>query len=215
MLNQLKAIHSCYISKTFFSFALMFCLLAKLAGAEAAAPQNSLESFIETLRTMDFSREAKVMQSGLAEKANGFLDLESLGKRALSDHWAKAAPEQQTQFLTLLWKLIEKKAYKQSHDFLANLTITYPEATRDETGFKIKSIVRQEVEGIDTEVLYHLTQIDGQWKIDDVILDGVSIVEDLKYQFDKIIAKSQFSGLLETMQKRLEDTEIQNQPAAA
>mgnify|MGYP000042657020 CR=1 FL=1 len=185
--------------------------LSPSAFAQDAAPREAVASFLNAVRSMKFPPADEAGQKALVEKANAFLDLELLCKKALDPHWDAASEEERKSFLDLMGRLIETVGYPKSSRFMANYEITYPAVTPAGNGFDVQSVVKQEEEGLDAEVIYHVYEEGGAWKIDDVTLDGVSITEDLKYQFDKIIAESGFAGLLDSMKKRLADA--QNPPA--
>ena len=186
---------------------LGFCCLAVLsprrAEADGRVPQQVIETFLKTLQSMEFPIKDDSRHNQLVAEANASLDLEAMGRRALDTHWDEATSDQQKTFLDLLWKLIEHVAYPRSRDFLGDHEITYPAVHEARDGFEVHSVVKQKEEALDVRVIYHLRQEDARWKIDDVILDDVSITEDLKYQFAKILAQSHFSGLLDKMRERL------------
>jgi phospholipid transport system substrate-binding protein len=48
---------------------------------------------------------------------------------------------------------------------------------------------------------YVLRQDGGTWRAYDVVTDGVGLVENYRAQFNKIIAKEGFDGLIARMQK--------------
>lgn len=171
------------------------------------APKQSIEGFLGTVRSMEFPVKDEAKHAELVKKASGYLDWDGIGQKAMTAHWNEMTQSERDSFTSIFHQLIEAIAYRSSNRFLQKAKVSYPEATPDSSGVLVKSLVRQEGEEIDMEVLYHLSEQNADWKINDVILDGVSIVEDLKYQFDKIIGQSKVAGLLETMQKRLVDAQ--------
>ncbi len=178
-----------------------------------AQPQNateSLKSFIETLRVMEFPVADSAAHAEKVKKADRYLDLEAMGRKALGDHWTKAAPEQQKVFMELLWKLIANIAYPRSHAFFGSLPIEYSGPKAIAKGLEIKTVVKNQDAALDAPVVYDLYEQGEQWKINDIFLDGVSITDDLKVQFDKIIADSSFEGLLTRMRERLAKAEEEN-----
>ncbi len=183
--------------------------------SQSLTPRESLESFLDTMRAMEFPIKDEAKHADLVKKTGDFLDLDSVGEKAVAAHWNQMSEAERKDFSELFSKLIQNIAYRSSHDFLINAQMTYSEPVQSDAGVTINTRVRQKGEEVDAEVLYHLSQIDGKWKIDDVILDDVSIVEDLKYQFDKIIEKSSYSGLIQTMQERLAKAISANQTDAA
>lgn len=204
--------------KKFFFTAVLGAQILLAANAFAAAipsePQQAVESFIQTLREMNFPVQDQQAHAKLIEKARAFLDLEAIGKRALGNHFLEASPEQRETFLHLLRDLIEEIAYPRSNGFMGQQKITYPQVLESDGGYEVRSIIQQQEEGLSASVNYHVYLKDGQWKADDVVLDDVSITEDLQYQFDKIILQSQFEGLLLKMRERLEQARNENAQAA-
>ena len=187
---------------------------AQVLRAEPQAPQQGLEAFLTTIRAMQFPVQDPSRHEQLVRQANAFLDLEAMAKAALGARWQEATSEKQIIFMDLLWKLIAQVAYPRSREFLGDFQIRYPEVRRDSNGFEVHSVVKHEEEALDAKVVYHVYQGDGQWKIDDVVLDGVSLIEDMSYQFDKIIQGSGFSGLLERMKERLDQAVRENESKA-
>ena len=202
----------------FFAGFIFFNLPASTLRAEGvAAPQQAVETFLKTIRSMQFPVQDQTKHDQLTHSANAYLDLEAMGKKSLEAHWQEASLEEQQKFMELLWKLIEYVAYPRSVKFMGDYQITYPEVRPAEKGFEVHSIIKQQAEGLEAKVIYHAYQnsADAQWKIDDIVLDDVSITEDLKYQFDKIIMQSKFSGLLAKMKERLEQAKKENGLAQA
>src|SRR5256885_1122714 len=66
------------------------------------------------------------------------------------------------------------------------------------------------------EIEYKLTFKDGHWRIHDIIVNGVGLVEEYRSQFSKIIAQDGFPDLVRRMRKRVGDNETAaaGEPAA-
>lgn len=200
--------------KTRFLFLVLpaiFIFPSSLA-AETQPAQQVIETFVANIKSMEFPPKDAAKQAELVQRTNQLIDLETMGRKALGEHWEQAGLEERKKFTGLLWKLIENVAYPNSVKFMGAYEITYPEVKADASGFLVHSVVKQEEQALDASVIYHVSEKGGQFKVDDVILDDVSIIEDLKYQFDKLIAKSGFTGLLDKMKERLVQAEKANAP---
>ncbi len=203
------------MKKVLLSVFVIVCGWQALSFAEPAeAPQQAVESFLGAIRSMNFPIKDEAQHKDLVQKADAYLDLEALGKKSLGNHWTEANPQEQKSFIDLLWKLIESMAYSRSHSFMGDFKITYPEVKQVADGFEVKSLIKQEEDSLDVHVNYHMYSKDDHWKVDDIVLDDVSISEDLKGQFDKIIQQSQFAGLLAKMQEKLTASEKANREPA-
>jgi phospholipid transport system substrate-binding protein len=51
---------------------------------------------------------------------------------------------------------------------------------------------------------YRLLQKDGDWKVYDISIEGVSLVNNYRTQFNNIIMKDSYAGLLKQMRLKLE-----------
>ncbi len=88
-------------------------------------------------------------------------------------------------------------------NFLGEQKITYEVPKPIARGFEISSRVKDREAALDVPVTYDLYEEQGQRKIYDIFMDGVSMTEDLKFQFNKIIKGGSISGLLARMSERL------------
>jgi phospholipid transport system substrate-binding protein len=192
-------------ARNLFSLFFISLLLIQpaLVQADGEMAKQSLQDFMTTLRTMEFSTDHDTLDPALTVKANQHLDLESMVSSALSESWDDASDEQKKQFMAVMWKLIEKVAYPKSKTFLGSLEIQYDEPKPLEKGYEIITVIKKEEEALDIEAIYLLHEIDNSWKVYDVILDSVSMIEDLSYQFTTIIEESSFDGLLKRMNEKL------------
>jgi len=52
---------------------------------------------------------------------------------------------------------------------------------------------------------YRLMSKDGDWRVYDVVADGVSLVRNYRGQFDRVIRESSFAELVDKLRKKSED----------
>ncbi|HVV84856.1 MAG TPA: ABC transporter substrate-binding protein [Kofleriaceae bacterium] len=133
-----------------------------------------------------------------------FLDIKELTQRALVDHWAKLTEAQRTDFLDTLRSLIEDNYVK---GLRANLDyqVSY---LGEEPGDHGTTVVHTQIQAkkkgrpVTIKVDYVLMQQGGKLVCFDVKTDGVGLVDNYRAQFNKIIAKEGFDGLLARMKKK-------------
>ena len=56
--------------------------------------------------------------------------------------------------------------------------------------------------GEEIAVVYKLLQAHGQWKVYDAIVENISIVNNYRAQFDRILSKKSFDGLLQDLRDK-------------
>lgn len=139
-------------------------------------------------------------------------DVRELSRIALGRHWNERTPKEQDAFVNLMIDLLmergilSKEQGKQKAKSNSVYNVTYrgdkyldPRKTRalSKTTVYIKS------EGVNASLDYKLMLEGNQWKIYDVIVDGASLMENYKYQFDSIITKNGYNDLVARMQRKL------------
>ena len=58
--------------------------------------------------------------------------------------------------------------------------------------------------GDEIAVLYKLRQRNGQWKVYDAVVDNISIVNNYRSQFDRVIARNSYEELVKRLREKLE-----------
>jgi phospholipid transport system substrate-binding protein len=150
------------------------------------------------------SQEEKDLAAKVTESVRSFLDVDMLGERALTDHWSTLSDTQKTEFLELLRGLIEDNYVKGLRANLEYKVKYKSEAKQDDGTRLVKTEIKTKRRGrpLTVKVDYVLEQSGKSWKAFDVVTDGVSLVENYRAQFNKIIAKDGFDGLLSKMKKK-------------
>ena len=150
------------------------------------------------------SKEEKGLAGKVMTSVRDFLDIDELGKRAMADQWAKLTTAQQTEFLSTLRALIEDNYVR---GLRANLTYTvnYTGETTDKDGnVLVTTVINTKRKGrpFKIQIDYVLKKQGDKLKAFDVKTDGVGLVANYRTQFNKIVEKEGFSGLIARMKKK-------------
>lgn len=150
------------------------------------------------------SKEEKELATKVTTSVRDFLDIDELGKRAMADQWAKLTKEQQAEFLTTLRALIEDNYVR---GLRANLeyTVDYTGESTDKDGNTVVTTTintKRKGRTMKIAIDYVLKKEGNKLKAWDVKTDGVGLVENYKTQFNKIIEKEGFAGLISKMKKK-------------
>lgn len=149
------------------------------------------------------SAEEKKLASQVTRSVRDFLDIDTLGQRAMRDHWAKLNAGQRKQFLQLLRELVEAN-YIKALRANVNYEVKYLGETPETEQLLVKTEVVAKRHGRPRSIAidYLLTRDGQSWRAFDVVTDGVGLVENYRAQFNKIIARDGFSGLIDRMRKK-------------
>jgi phospholipid transport system substrate-binding protein len=123
----------------------------------------------------------------------------------LGPEWEKLSAGEKKNFTQLLLSLFQKIAYPKSAEFFGDLQIDFREekVTGDEA--VVETMVSHPKEG-QVDIQYQLHQANGKWMIEDVLLDGVSLVTNVRSQMQQVIAKESYQGLVKRMREKLAES---------
>jgi len=136
----------------------------------------------------------------LREIVDSLFDFEEMAKRALGSHWRSRTPAEQREFVTLFRRFLEK-IYADKSDLYEGEKITVGRQTVDKDYAEVDSKIINK-QGEESSVLYRLRQADGKWKVYDVVVEGVSIVNNYRSQFHRIITQSSYEELIKRIKEK-------------
>ncbi len=149
------------------------------------------------------SAKERKLAAKVTRSVRGFLDIEELGRRALVDHWSKLDAAKRAEFMKLLRTVIENNYIK---GLRAKVTydVIYVGERKDGATLVVSTQIKTKRNGrmrtIDID--YVLTRQGKRWRAFDIVTNEVGLVENYRAQFNRIIAKEGFDGLLKRVRKR-------------
>lgn len=145
-------------------------------------------------------RRAKIRQVVLQR-----FSFTEMSKRSLGRYWNERTPEERTEFVRLYTDLLER-AYIDRVDGYTGEQVVYLGESVDGDYSEVRSkIVTKRNQEI--PILYRLQKTNANWEVYDVIVEGVSLVNNYRTQFSKIIRTSSYQVLVKKMQVKLEGEE--------
>jgi phospholipid transport system substrate-binding protein len=193
------------------SFLLGILLAMPTAGWAAEGPPTTVvKRLLDSVRSYkqdspDLSAQDRAANSQAKKVAEETLAVRDLAQHVLGPEWTKLKSTEQKDFTQLLTNLFQKVAYPRSAEFFGALQIEF----RDEkvTGDKavVETMVSHPKEG-QVDIDYQLRQTNGKWMIEDVLLDGVSLLTNVRSQIQQVIAKESYQGLVKRMREKLAES---------
>jgi len=124
-----------------------------------------------------------------------------LSRRSLGMNWNKLNAAQRQEFVKLFEQVLEK-AYA---DRILSYTNEKIEFTKESMTSGNMAEVRTKVITASKEIpiFYRVILKDGAWKVYDVSIENVSLVQNYRTQFNDILAKNSPEQLLEILRKKV------------
>ena len=123
----------------------------------------------------------------MREALDAIFDYEEMAKRALGHHWRQRTPAEQEEFVKLFREFLER-VYSDKIDLYGGAKGALLAARSSDNEFaQVESTIIQP-KGEEIAVVYKLRQVNGQWKVYDAIVENISIVNNYRSQFDRVIS---------------------------
>ena len=145
-------------------------------------------------------RRAKIRQVVL--QRFGFAEM---SKRSLGRYWNERTPQERTEFVGLYTDLLER-SYIDRVDGYSGEQVAYLGETLDGNYSEVRSKILTK-KSQEVSIVYRLLMNGANWEVYDVIIEGVSLVNNYRTQFSKIIRTSSYEALVKKMQAKLQGEE--------
>ncbi len=133
----------------------------------------------------------------VSEKMFDYLEL---SRRTLGPHWNKFMPEQQLEFVELYKSILEGAYIDKIMSYTDEKILYHRENPLTEKTVEVQTTVV--TKKADIPISYRLIQKAGDWKVYDVVIEGVSLVGNYRTQFSRMLANDSPVGFLESLRKR-------------
>jgi phospholipid transport system substrate-binding protein len=193
------------------SLVMLIIALAALklspVSAFAASPLETIQSQVNQVLEVlqDPALKAESAKAAKEKKIWAILDnvfdYTELAKRTLAQHLKKFSPDQQKEFISLFGKLLGTVymdriiAYKDEKVVFGKVT-NFSDKTAE-----VQSEVVQSSKSI--PIHYRMILQNGEWKVYDVVIEGVSLVQNYRTQFREILTNKSPEDLLKTLREKV------------
>jgi phospholipid transport system substrate-binding protein len=144
-------------------------------------------------------------QERLHKIAEQVFDWQEMARRALAVHWRERTPQEQQEFVRLFRDLVEGTYINRLESAIQEKReVQYVGEQVDGSRAAVKTnVVTRRNQQVPIE--YRLQKADGRWLIYDVLVEGISLVNNYRSQFNRIITSSSYNDLVQKMKNRQGD----------
>ena len=190
-------------NRNFVSFlCLSFAVLIPPGRAAGGAPTEQIQSAVEkvTMILKDAKLPAESKRRELKEAVYPKFDFTEMARRSLGAHWQRRSADEQREFVKLFTDLVESAYMTNLEAYQGEKVIISGEKQDKEYAQVDTKIVTKK--GEEFAVDYKLRQAGSDWKIYDVVIENISLVNNYRSQFNRVIAQSSFDGLFRKMKDK-------------
>jgi phospholipid transport system substrate-binding protein len=184
----------------------VFCWAAASPALAATATQTvevEVQKILVKLRDPAFKAMARGDQiAAIREIINRVFDYDELSRRTLGKDWKAFTPAQQKEFSSLFGSLLEKTYADRVLAYTSEKIEFGAENTLREGQVEVKSNIIT-ADGRQIPLDYRLIKKGADWRVYDVVIEGISLVQNYRSQFRDILSKQSPTELLQFMREKV------------
>jgi len=190
------------------SIVLGIGLLAGLLGARGAwagPPTEQLRSAVDKVIGIATDRQLPPAERDRALRtiAGRIFDFRETTKRALGLNWRSLSDEQRAEFEPLFRELLER-AYMSKIEAYRGEKIVYGREYSEGDYATVQTRLITD-RGTDIPIDYSLLREGNRWRVYDVAVDGISLIDNYRSQFADIIHTSSYQELVKRLKAKVQE----------
>ncbi len=186
---------------------LFFLIFVLAAPASAGEPTDQIKSTIDKvidilndpgLKAPEKAKERRRLMRKIADER---FDWQEMARRSLARHWKNRTDKEKEEFVPLFADLLER-TYMNRVENYSGEKVTYT-GERVEGKYALVSLSVFTSKDVEIPIEYRLQKKSEQWLIYDVSIEGVSLVNNYRTQFNSIILNSSYEGLVAKLKDKV------------
>ena len=193
----------------FLGLVVVLVVVVLPSSASAGVPTEQLQKttdkiiLILTDPELKGPSQAEKRRSLIRKTADERFDWNEMSRRSLGYHWTKLNEEERKTFVGLFSQLLERTYMEKVEDYSGEKVLYVGETVDgDYATVEMKVLTAKNV---DISVINKMKKNGGEWMIYDVSIEGVSLVNNYRTQFNSILSKSSFSDLLAKLREKISE----------
>jgi phospholipid transport system substrate-binding protein len=179
--------------------------LPAYAGVPLDTGRASVNKVLEVLRDPKLKSESakEIKKDKLRTIYKSMFDEIEFSRRTLARNWSKLNPAQQKEFIQLFEQVLEKSYVDKIFSYTNEKIDFYKENMLSENQAEVQTKVITSSKEI--PIFYRMIKKGDTWKVYDVVVENVSLVQNYRTQFNDILTKNTPEQLLEILRKKVKE----------
>jgi phospholipid transport system substrate-binding protein len=177
--------------------------------AQAGEPQEKVRETVDAVlavlqdKSMQGEENTGKRRAKMRQAVFQRFGFEEMAQRALGQYWSKRTPAEKKEFITLFSDLLERSYITKIESYTGEQQVLYTKESidKDYASVRTEIVVQRDA---NVEVVYQLLRRDGNWQVYDVVIEGVSLVNNYRTQFNNVISRESYEALVKKLKLKLE-----------
>lgn len=198
------------MTKSFWHLLVLSSLMflsdpvSSMAGPPTDQIKATVDNAVGLLReARNTTAETKDRREQLRQILFTRFDFSEMARRALGAHWRRRTATEQQEFVQLFTELLERQ-YAGIIESYTDEKIVYVGERADGTFAEVNSKIFT-AKGQELSINYKAQLVGQEWKVYDVIAEEISLVNNFRSQFNRVISSSSYEELVRRLREKQAD----------
>jgi phospholipid transport system substrate-binding protein len=192
--------------------AVSVVLLSAPAPTRAGEPtdqvRGAIDRVLEILKKKDLqAKERKAERRALLrEEISKAFDFDEMAKRSLGPAWRQRTPEERKEYVALFRQVLEN-SYLGKVEAYQGEKIRYVKDSVEDGRIATVETLIVTGKGQEIPLNYRMRKEKSEWRVYDVVIEEISLVNNYRSQFGGILQRSSFQDLLARLREMVKSSE--------
>jgi len=171
------------------------------AGTAAEAIKSTIKQMFGILNDEGLKApgRAEERRQQLEQVIGNRIAYDEMAKRSLGPQWTQLNDEERQEFVRLYAQLL-RDTYSSRFDHYSDEKVEFLQETLQGDYAEVRTRLTSRKVSLDVD--YRMLQRAGDWRVYDIVVDGISLVRSYREQFNKIIRTSSYGELVAKLKQK-------------
>ncbi|NWF73093.1 MAG: ABC transporter substrate-binding protein [Nitrospirae bacterium] len=171
------------------------------AGTATAAIKGTIKQMFVILNDEELKTpgRAEERRQQLEKVIGNRIAYDEMAKRSLGPQWTQLNEEERQEFIRLYAQLL-RDTYSSRFDRYSDEKVEFLKETLQGDYAEVRTRLTSSKFSLDVD--YRMLQRAGDWRVYDIVVDGISLVHSYREQFTKIIRTYSYEELVEKLRQK-------------
>ena len=163
--------------------------------------RHTIDEVLVTLTDPELDENGR--KSVALKRISAAFDFTRMSQRILASNWSKASVAQRSRFVELFSRILANTYWQRIKSYSDQQIDIVGESAKNQNLSRVKTLIRAATQNIPMD--YSLRLKDGRWLAYDVIIEGVSLVNNYRSSYQQIARQDGLDDLLKQMEKKVSE----------
>jgi phospholipid transport system substrate-binding protein len=175
--------------------------------ARAGMPTDQIRSTVDQVLailqepTLKAESKQKERRDQLRRAILARFDFSEMARRSLGAEWRRRTPTEQQEFANLFTDLLQE-SYIGTIESYNGDKVVYNRELQDQDNAEVQTTLTTRSEAV-YSINYRLRLVGKDWKVYDVVIENISLVNNYRSQFTRVLSRSSYEELVRTMKEKV------------